>query len=400
MPDDLQPDDQQRDSESADQPTGVDVCPACAEPVTAGANWCEACGHDLVNNQTFIEPAPMPGLAAEPETHQPPESRTVPSAPCQACGETDIDADGYCLSCGYRQPSERNHISEVVGSVAAATDRGSVRHRNEDAYAIAVADAGQAILVVCDGVSSTPGSEEASTSAAKATCRTIVDGLNQHDGDHLGESEMDKLLRAAVADGQQAAAEAAATVGAAFGGASLPLADPPSTTLVCAVVSVDERTEGDPAVDLDVAWVGDSRCYWVTADEERLLTSDHEELGALSRWLGADSMQPEPDIVRHRYALGPDARPGLVLVCSDGLWRYLSPSTGMPANELVAAITHNLTGSTHSDESLDENEAGGETARSIVESLIEFANNRGGHDNITAAITSPVVSLQPSQESQ
>ncbi len=378
----------------------VEQCPACAEPVAVGANWCEACGHDLVGDKPFINTdVPNTEVGSAPQLD--PES-TEPSAPCQACGETDIDAEGYCLSCGYRQPSERNHVGEVVGPVAAATDRGSVRHRNEDAFAIAVAVGGQAVMVVCDGVSSTPGSEEASTSAAAAACESVVHGLNQHEDSPPDASQMEQLLRDAVADAQQAATAAAETVQIAQGGApSIPLADPPSTTLVCAVVSVD-ASETDAAVELDVAWVGDSRCYWVTGDNTLPLTTDHEELQALSRWLGADSINPTPDVARHRFPLGAEAKPGWVLVCSDGLWRYLTPSTGMPAHELVAALGHNLARPGHLDESNSESNRAsnsesngvGETARQLVDGLVEFANNRGGHDNITAAITSPAVSLQ------
>ncbi len=324
------------------------------------------------------------------------------ASPCQACGETDIDTDGYCLSCGYRQPSERNHVSEIAGPVAAATDRGGIRHRNEDAFAIAMAAGGQAVMVVCDGVSSTPGSEEASTTAAQAACQRVVAGLDAADGavdGADGSSPMTTLLMAAVADAQQAATSAAETIRQsetqADGQIAGPLSDPPSTTLVCAVVSVDE-SGAEPMIDLHVAWVGDSRCYWVTADDEQLLTTDHEEFGALSRWLGADAMQPEPDVVHHRIPMSGAAKGGWVLVCSDGLWRYLTPTTGIPAHELMAALTHNLSRGVEADpdpsvggpEADEAVLAAGRRAQETVEGLLEFANNRGGHDNITAAITS------------
>lgn len=400
-------------SVSPDQPVPVEsvTCPACAEPVGVGANWCEACGHDLVEN---------PSLPTVSDTAATDSASTVA---CQACGETDVDAEGYCLSCGYRQPSERNHVGDVVGPIAAATDRGSIRHRNEDAFAVAMADHGRAVMVVCDGVSSTPGSEEASTSAAQAACTAVVEGLNNAGIGPVSDEDIEKLLTSAVAEAQKAATAAADVVSGEGGAAAL--TDPPSTTLVCAVATPVAASDagGDAHLDLHVAWVGDSRCYWVTAAADQLLTTDHEEMGALSRWLGADAIQPEPDIVHHKLPLGSPATDGWVLVCSDGLWRYLTPTTGMTAHELIAAVSHNLSrsatdgedeprlppepGSTSDDVGLADQpttvDSSGDLARRIVDGLVEFANNRGGHDNITAAITFPstfpTVSLERVQES-
>ncbi|WKK72111.1 zinc ribbon domain-containing protein [Rathayibacter oskolensis] len=121
------------------------ACPVCGEPVTAGDAFCEACGSTLIVR------------AAEPAAPEP--------APCVYCGGAVAD-DGYCEQCGQRAPTEREHWSEaphpLVGGVC---DRGIRHPANEDAMALgAVASEGAlrtALLVVCDGVSSTPDSDRA-----------------------------------------------------------------------------------------------------------------------------------------------------------------------------------------------------------------------------------------------
>lgn len=371
-----------------------ETCPACGEVASSGANWCEACGHDLaetnvVGHETGAAPEATPDAeTASAETASTETARTETGVPCQACGALEVGADGYCLSCGYRQPSERNHMTETVGSVAAATDRGTMRHQNEDAFAIAVSDAGHSVLVVCDGVGSTPGSDQASTSASQVACQAVVNGLHGVDPtaeSDIVEAEVEKVLMSAVAEAQQAATAAAEAVA---GSANVVLTDPPSTTLICAVAATNGDS-GSAFVNLHVAWVGDSRCYWVTNSGQELLTVDHEEMGALSKWLGADSIDPEPDVAHYRFAATPGPDGGVVMACSDGLWRYLTPATGMTAHELVAAIRHPLrtadAGDVHDQ---------GRLAQQLAEGAIDFANNQGGHDNITVAIAIPTRSQQ------
>ena len=59
-----------------------------------------------------------------------------------------------------------------LGVVAAVTDRGHRRPRNEDAMAIATAD-GRSVVVVCDGVASTANSHLASRAAADAVLAVL-----------------------------------------------------------------------------------------------------------------------------------------------------------------------------------------------------------------------------------
>ena len=127
-----------------------------------------------------------------------------------------------------------------------------------------------------------------------------------------------------------------------------------------------------------VGWVGDSRAYWVpdagtpggpsclTVDDTLAgqldaagvaIADDAPSAGALLRWLGADATDTEPHIADARAA-----RPGRVLVCSDGLYRYV------PGRSELAALTP----------------AG--TADRVASALVPFALDAGGHDNVTVVV--------------
>lgn len=318
------------------------ACPTCGEVAPAGASWCEACGADL---------AAVPGVA------------------CVSCGEREISDDGYCGSCGHKQPEERDHIEMADGPTVAVTDRG-LRHRhNEDAAAIAALGDGTAVLVVCDGVSSTPGSAEASLAAATAARDLLVDRLGSAhqngtepassaetapDSKSAPEVVIDAALVAATEAAQRKASDAPVVVS----NAPHSQGGPPSSTFVAAV----GRPAADGGVAISVAWLGDSRAYWVDGDGATMLTSDHELQGSLTRWLGADAIDTEPGIAHH-HATGS----GRLLLCSDGLWRYAEPETEL------AALVGRLEGDNTSDAAL-------------AAALVNHAVASGGHDNITVAL--------------
>ncbi len=357
------------------------ACSSCGEAAPADATWCEACGHELA---------------------------TEPKPACVSCGEREVDPDeGYCLSCGYRQPRERDHLVVVDGPVVAVSDRGRRHHDNEDAVAIGrVADPADPdrpdtiVLVVCDGVSSTAGSAAASALAAEAARDALMAGLAEgptgpaaETGAEVGPDDdwMVGLVDTAVAAAQReastaagpgapepaddtdaatagrspdpspadpAAREAATSLGFSANGDD----GPPSSTLVAVVA----RPAADGATELVTAWVGDSRAYWLgsadRSDARRLTTVDHELEGGLVRWLGADSVDPSPDVEIVRVS-----GPGHLVVCSDGLWRYAAE-----AGELAALVHRYVDDGRHG---LD-----------LAQALVGHANEQGGHDNITVAL--------------
>ncbi|WP_235576840.1 PP2C family serine/threonine-protein phosphatase [Rathayibacter sp. Leaf296] len=326
-------------------------CPVCGEPVTAGDAFCEACGATLI----VAAAATAPPAAVEGAR-----------AACVFCGGAVAD-DGYCEQCGQRAPTEREHWAEaphpLVGGVC---DRGIRHAANEDAMAIgAVASEDgalrTALLVVCDGVSSTPDSDTASLAAARAALSALQAEVG---GGARGAERWGALL-------QMATARASGAIDAAV---PEKRDNPPSCTFTAAILEGSLLVTGN---------VGDSRCYWIPdAGTPRQLTVDdswaQEQIAsgmsraeaetspdahAITRWLGADAHDEEP-----RLSTTVLDEPGWVLACSDGLWNYASPA------EDLADVLHDA-----------EQRVGGDPV-TLAEALVAWANAQGGHDNITAAL--------------
>ncbi|SMH29989.1 Serine/threonine protein phosphatase PrpC [Rathayibacter oskolensis] len=337
-------------------------CPVCGEPVTAGDAFCEACGSTLI----------VRAAQAAPPTAEP--------APCVYCGGTVAD-DGYCEQCGRPAPTEREHWAEaphpLVGGVC---DRGLRHAANEDAMALgARADGGgvlrTALLVVCDGVSSTPDSDRASLAAARAALSALQAEVGE---EARGADRWGALLQMAVA-------RASGAIDAAV---PEKRANPPSCTFTAAILDGALLVTGN---------VGDSRSYWIPdAGPARQLTVDdswaQEQIAsgmgraeaetapdahAITKWLGADAHDEEPTIASVVLE-----EPGWVLACSDGLWNYASS-----AEDLAGVLRTTL-------------ERVGSDPVTVSEALVAWANERGGHDNITAALArfepEPVEKADPS----
>ncbi len=251
--------------------------------------------------------------------------------------------------------------------MAAVSDRGQRHHHNEDAVAVCSTGSDTAVLVVCDGVSSTPGSAEVSALAATIMAEALAEAVAPSDRDP--EAPTDDASgsdgMALSDDALDAAVEAVQfDVGAASLGMDIDELNPPSTTLVAAVARTLEST-----VLISVVWLGDSRAYWIDGDDVRLLTVDHEVDGALTRWIGIDAAHHLPQNVHHEFPLTPDAQ---LIVCSDGMWRYFDPDLGEPADKLIRRLA---------DQGLD--------GLDLVRALVDHANDCGGHDNISVARWSP-----------
>ncbi|MFG2308595.1 PP2C family serine/threonine-protein phosphatase [Streptomyces sp. NPDC048566] len=312
--------------------------------------------------------APAPGTAADPRTADLP---APPSAgkTCVACRSGQVDTDGYCENCGHAQPRERDHMEQELGAVAAVTDRGLRHHRNEDAFAVsstALPDGSPAVVaIVCDGVSSATRPDEASLAASRAASESLMAALP------LGTHPQTALHEAIVAASEAVNALADPSTDQ---GDHAPHVNAPACTIVGAVVT--------PAL-LIVGWIGDSRAYWVPADRTSMparLTEDDswaaqmvaaglmdetqayadERAHAITGWLGADAYELEP----HTASFKPD-RPGVVIVCTDGLWNYAET-----AAELAAIVP------------ADAAERPLHSARVLV----GHALDGGGHDNVTVAV--------------
>ncbi len=340
------------------------TCPACAAPVNAEEQYCEACGNEL-------GPA-----ATSPTSHTTGSDTTAVgtgaavSGPETRCHECDgaVAADGYCTQCGAKARTPRDHFTEQPATwVAAVCDRGVRHSRNEDAVALdARAEAGShAILVVCDGVTNSIDSDVASLAAARAARDVLARSSPSGIGTVAGRV-------AATSHALDAAVDAAND--AVISNTAVGSGNPASCTFVAAVVD---------ATLLVVGWVGDSRAYWLPdSGEPQMLTIDDSSAAeqiangvprkdaesgpqahAITRWLGVDA----PDHTPHTDSVDL-ASPGWVLVCSDGLWNYCSE-----ASDLARLVRELIDG-------------GPSDPLGLAAALVDWANAQGGADNITAAL--------------
>ncbi|MFC8660825.1 caspase family protein [Streptomyces sp. NPDC057199] len=241
--------------------------------------------------------------------------------------------------------------------------------RSDDAFMISTATlpsgSPAAIAFVCGGIQRADRAREASLTASRTANASIRRSLNR--GVHPQQA-----LHEAIADASQSVRELAHASESPM--QQLQHSHPPSCTLVGAVVMSEI---------LCIGWVGDSRAYWVPVDRTTLsarLTEDDtwgaemvangrmsdaeayadERSGTLTQWLGADAHEVEP----HTATFKPD-RPGVIILCTSGLWRHADE-----AEDIAAALPLDST---------DRPLHGAQT-------LLNHALVRGGRDNITAVV--------------
>jgi serine/threonine protein phosphatase PrpC len=306
-------------------------CPHCSDEREAGAAFCESCGRPLATGAT----------------------RDV-GVDCASCGTPGtVAADGYCGNCGMLAGRPRDHVEADAGPVAAAvTDRGLRHRRNEDAMWLAVRGT-DVDVVVCDGVSSSADPEVASETGAEAAGKALA---------------LDGSVDAAV----RAAADAVAALIAT--GDSRRAASNPACTIVAAKIRAGE---------VEYGWVGDSRAYWIPWDATAAepLTEDdswathaiamgadpqaawnNPQAHAITAWLGADAGPVQP----RTGTLRPEA-PGVLVLCSDGLWNYYTEPAAF-AGAVLASVRENA------------------DLVSAARALVTLAVQAGGADNITVAL--------------
>ena len=282
---------------------------------------------------------------------------------CPSCGRPAELADHFCEACGMALlpvlADGADHTELGLGLVAGVSDRGLRHRRNEDALALARADTNRgpvAIAVVCDGISSADRPDEASLAAARTAAR-----------------ELAALIPAGVGPAE-ASVQAVRAARAAVEALAGPGAESPATTFVSAVLTADAIT---------VCWLGDSRGYWLDSRpqfSDRQLTTDDSlvaelvaqgqlsaadalsspEAHVVTRWIGTDDDDPEP----HLAQFSPTG-PGVLLLCSDGLWNY-APEPGKLAALAMPGARGDPPGA--------------------AAALVQFALDAGGMDNITVAL--------------
>ena len=314
-------------------------CPNCNTKVTIGDRFCEECGTPLV--------------------------ATIPNTGdgCEKCGapREAIDAEGYCSNCGFKRETQTSDRIEITiqSNLAGISDRGLRHIHNEDYLACAIDGKNAYILVVCDGVSSSQKPDLAAKVAAVAAAEALVAAMQKQD------IKSEEAIKIAVKEALGSVCEIPYNKSGD--------ADPPSTTIVAAVV-VDKIAT--------IGWLGDSRAYWISPQGSRQLTKDdswlydmvssgkmseiearkYPQSHAITRWLGADVGDNwQPSIVKFNIPSS-----GHLLLCTDGLWNYA------PAPSQIDALVKQIKAD----------------AVTISRGLVEFARSKGGHDNITVAVLS------------
>jgi len=223
-----------------------------------------------------------------------------------------------------------------------------IRDHNEDSF---YTDDGLGLYIVADGVGGAAAGEVASKIAVEVSVKTVSDGLAT-----VGPTLAD-VVRAAVKAAARAVHDSSTQD---------PKLDGMATTLTLLLVR-----GGDAAV----AHVGDSRLYLLRDGKLDQVTSDHTAMAelvrmgvlseknarngqfghVLSRSLGRDP-EVEPDV------LPLEVEPGdRLLLCSDGLSDHVHTD-----QDLLVDF----------DAPLSE----------IPDSLVDFANAAGGHDNVTVVV--------------
>ncbi len=363
----------------------ADACPSCGWPTRPDDNFCEACRAEL--RQVAVSGG-RPGHATR----------------CSSCQVSQVSSDGYCDSCGRKAPSNRDHAELDLGVLAGVTDRGLRHHGNEDAMALATAElAGGpvAAAVVCDGVSGSPRADEAARAAAWAAVDALLAGLRRGDDPAAACDEAVARAREAVAGLVRPAANRPA--------AAAPAGDRPAEGASVGDVTAADASAGDrPAADasaggasdadtpaatfvgatmtgqaVTLCWLGDSRAYWLGAGPgsvaERLTRDDSvaaelvaaggvseaealllPEAHVVTRWIGADWQEGPPHVRR----FDPPG-PGVLLLCTDGLWNYQPDAGDLARLVLPAALTDPL---------------------GAAGTLVRFAIDAGGMDNVTAVL--------------
>ena len=285
-----------------------------------------------------------------------------------------------------------DHQEIDLSLIAGVTDRGLRHRQNEDAMELAVvpaADGPVLVAVVCDGVSTSIRPAEASLAAAQAA---------------------EEVLRAAAQDGADLTEASSAAVRSAEA-AVASLAQSPggvgSATFVSAVITGSAAT---------LCWLGDSRAYWLGAPvtpgaeppaaqslaaespapgsaapgsaapgspapetahrltrddslaeemvaagllpEDEALSSPHAHV--VTRWVGADPGEATPHVVTFE-----PPGPGVLMLCSDGLWNYQPDAGKLAGLALPSALTDPL---------------------GAAQALVTFAIEAGGRDNITVVL--------------
>ncbi len=232
--------------------------------------------------------------------------------------------------------------------IASLSDTGRQRSNNQDSYGVGYARSGARWMMVADGMGGHAGGATASRVAVQTVSSVVASS----------QLAPDVTLRAALEAANRVVHEEAQRNRQLAG---------MGTTGVAALFSADGVAF--------VANVGDSRAYRMRDGAFKQITLDHSLVAEMQRrgMLTEEealvhprrnevlrSLGIEPDVVVDLHQL--DLQPGdLFLLCSDGL-------SGVVRDAEIAEVVHR------------------EAPEQAVRTLVDFANSRGGPDNVTVQI--------------
>lgn len=233
------------------------------------------------------------------------------------------------------------------------TDIGRIRSSNQDVCRCGSFSDGSAWTVVCDGMGGVSGGNIASGIA----CDVIAGALTEGYTDNMEEAALREMMLSAIQKANDAVLRRAQEEPELYG---------MGTTTVAAIASGGV---------LHIAHAGDSRCYLKTSLGVKQVTTDHSYVQQLveSGVITEDEarVHPQRNLITRVVGVHPQIEcdyacynfePGdLALSCTDGLSNYLERDT-------LLFFISNYAGEQLADE------------------LIQYANSKGGSDNITVAI--------------
>jgi protein phosphatase len=234
----------------------------------------------------------------------------------------------------------------IMTSSAARTDRGVVRHRNEDAF---VADTELDLYVVADGMGGYAGGDIASKLAVDAVHKHLAAPEEEEVSEEPDYPRRGAQMKAAVLHANTVIYERARLQRDLEG---------MGTTLLAALFAPRKQR-------VYIGHVGDSRAYRLRDGVLQLLTTDHT-------LAGRGVTGPLATNIRRAVGIGPSVKVDVIidtpqpndtyLFCSDGLSKMVNENS---IRKIVA-----------SEKDLDH----------AAEALVAAANKAGGRDNTTVIV--------------
>lgn len=234
-----------------------------------------------------------------------------------------------------------------------ATDTGKVRQQNQDAFICRRVGENAGYAIVCDGM----GGENAGEVASATACQLIDKFFHRDMEDGMSESAAKAIIFSAIS-AANAKVYSMAKENPEYHGMG--------TTLVLAVVIGE---------NMHIVNIGDSRIYMVEKKAVKQLTRDHTlvqnlvDRGEISQQEAIN--HPKKHYITRAIGVGDTLdidyqmyelkKESVVLLCTDGFSNYLEMEK-LP--DLLKSCIRK--------ESISE--------------LIDYANNQGGSDNITAVV--------------